>query len=273
VGSRRACEALIAAGRIAINDRVVSELGVTVDPRADTVRVEGRAVAPQRRMTILFNKPRDVLCTCRDPRQRRTFRAYLPNLPVRLFPIGRLDRNSEGLLLLTNDGNLAHLLMHPRHAVPKTYRVWIRGALSAEDQARLRRGVESEGEILNVDDVTLVEKSPDHCCYRVVLRAGRNRHIRRLLEALGHAILRLKRTAIGPLELRELRVGQWRHLTDEEIRLLRSAATRSSPSTVSSKETHHEKNRRHERRNAAGYGRRRSRARSSFAAGSDGGPR
>ena len=162
----------------------------------------------------------------------------MPPLQERVFTVGRLDRDSEGLLLVTNDGDLAHMLMHPRHGVEKVYRVWTATRLTPEQEQRLRVGVTSQGERLNLNDIMAVETQPEEVVYQVRLVAGRNRHIRRMFEALGITILRLQRVAIGPLTLGDvrlapsaisplriaLRVGAWRHLKGAEIQALRQQA-------------------------------------------------
>lgn len=236
LGSRRACEGLIAEGRVSVDGKVVQEQGVCVDPARQAVCLDNRPVVLQAKIFLVLNKPRDYLCTSRDPQGRRTFLSLLPPLPERVFTVGRLDRDSEGLLLVTNDGDLAHALMHPRHGVEKVYRVWPATRLTVEQEQRLRMGVTSRGERLILKDIMPVETRPENTMYQVRLVAGRNRHIRRMFEALGIAILRLQRVAIGPLTLDHLcagppaklcvalRSGAWRHLKDEEVQALRQHA-------------------------------------------------
>lgn len=214
IGSRRACETLIAAGRVKVNGEAVLRQGCCVDPDADRIEVDGRPVAVERRITLLLNKPRDVLCTCRDTHGRRTFLDFLPEVKTRLYPVGRLDRDSEGLLIVTNDGALAMALTHPRHEVPKTYHVRLSGTLSESDLERMRAGIVSEGERLRAETVTpLADRDGE---YRIVLREGRNRQIRRMVEATGLRVLGLRRVAIGNLTIKGLRVGQHRPLTAAE---------------------------------------------------------
>ncbi|MBN1269231.1 MAG: rRNA pseudouridine synthase [Kiritimatiellae bacterium] len=222
VASRRACEQLIARGIVTVDGRAVTQMGARIDPARQAVCVRGRRVLPQGRLYLALNKPRDVLCTSRDPRGRRTFLDLLPSVPARVYTVGRLDRDSEGLLLVTNDGDLAARLTHPRHHVLKTYRVWIEGVLGEDARARLVRGVESRGERLTAVEVRRVV-GEDGCC-EVVLAEGRNRQIRRMFEAVGLRVRRLKRTAIGPLSLGRLARGAWRELTAAEVAALRKAA-------------------------------------------------
>ncbi len=218
VGSRRACEALIAAGRVAVDGEVVRRQGVCVFPDARGVTVDGRPVRPESPAVLILNKPPEVVCTARDPQGRRTCLDLLPpDLGRRLYPVGRLDRDSEGLLVVTNDGALAHALMHPRHNVEKQYLVWPLRPLTPEAERRLRQGVRSQGERLVLDELVRVGDT-----YRVRLREGRNRHLRRMFAAVGAGVGRLKRIAIGPLALGSLRSGGWRYLEEGEIRALRA---------------------------------------------------
>jgi 23S rRNA pseudouridine2605 synthase len=170
---------------------------------------------------ICLNKPRDVICTSRDPRGRRTVQDLLPELDVRIYNVGRLDRDSEGLLLLTNDGALTQRMTHPRYHLPKIYRIWTREPLTADACRQLEAGIQHRGQCLRAARAGLLKT--DRPCCEIELREGRNRQIRRMFEALGHDIQRLRRIRIGPLELGALRCGQWRYLRKDEIRRLRTA--------------------------------------------------
>lgn len=225
LGSRRACEFLIAAGRVSVGGEIVAVQGRRVRPGVDVVRVDGHIVRPQPKLYLLFNKPRDVICTSRDPRDRRVFLAFLPGIRERLFSVGRLDRESEGLLILTNDGAFAQLLGHPRHHVPKMYTVEIVGGVLASPQLRqMREGVFSEGELLRATDIVLEHAAGDRARYRVTLVTGRNRQLRRMFAVLGRPVLCLRRVAIGPVTIRGLARGAWRHLDRAEINGLCAAA-------------------------------------------------
>ncbi|MBI3987901.1 MAG: rRNA pseudouridine synthase [Lentisphaerae bacterium] len=224
VGSRRACEALIAAGRVTVDGEVVTRLGTCIAPAARRVQVDGRPVRPEGKVVLLFNKPRDVLCTAHDPRGRLTFAHFFSFLGRRVFTVGRLDRYSEGLLIVTNDGELAHTLMHPRFEIKKIYRVWIEGRLTPGEKTRMAQGVVSEGETLRVESVTEVEAPGARDQYELVLREGRNRHVRRLLAALGRPVKRLKRIGIGPLRLNGIGPGKWRPVSEQELAVLRHLA-------------------------------------------------
>jgi pseudouridine synthase len=223
IASRRASEELIGAGHVTVNGRPVTQQGTLVDPQADTVRVDARLCRPQAKLYILMNKPRGVLCTCRDPQGRRTFLDLLPRQHERLYPVGRLDYDSEGLLIVTNDGTLACALAHPRHAVAKTYHVRVDRSLAPAELRQMRDGVSSEGEILRVSRVVRLAGDGGSAVYEVILHEGRNRQIRRMLAALGLGVLTLQRVAEGPLTLQQLRPGQWRHLTTHEVDQLRTA--------------------------------------------------
>jgi 23S rRNA pseudouridine2605 synthase len=222
LGSRRACETLIAEGRVKVNGRVVSQQGQSVDPQTDRIEVDGRRAGVERKLYLLLNKPRDVLCTSHDTHGRRTFLDLLPGITTRLFSVGRLDRDSEGLLIVTNDGDLALALTHPRHEVPKTYHVRLNRLLAPESILLMQGGIQSEGQLLRAESVTL--RSGRDQEYQIILREGRKRQIRRMVEAVGLRVVSLKRVAIGDLTARGLRSGAWRHLMDGEIKsLLRQA--------------------------------------------------
>lgn len=231
IGSRRACEALIAAGRVTVNGQVVTRLGERVDPDRDEVRVDGRLVPLGKRPPLVYlmmNKPKGYLTTLMDPRGEPTVADLLPGGLPRVFPVGRLDRDSQGLLLFTNDGALAARLLHPRYEVPKRYRVKVQGVPSREALRRLRRGLLLEDGKTAPAEVTLLSRGPGWAWLEMVLREGRKRQIRRMMAAVGHPVLELIRIGLGPLRLGSLPPGQVRHLTPEEVQALREAAS-SSP--------------------------------------------
>ena len=228
VGSRRACDEILRQGRVTVDGQPVLELGVRVEPGRQTVCLDGKPVRAEALVYLLFNKPRDVLCTANDPSGRRAFREFFPSIESRVFTVGRLDRASEGLLVITNDGDFAHRLMHPRHGVEKTYDVILDRPLTAEDIRRVCAGVISEGERLAAKTIRPLDAEPaglNRSAYRLVLHEGRKRHIRRLFETLGVGVRSLRRVAIGPIQLAGLRSGAWRHLTEEERSILLRAAT------------------------------------------------
>lgn len=217
VGSRRAGERLIDEGRVAVDGEIVVGQGVKINPDLQIVKVDGRRVVPEPKITLLFNKPRDVICTSSDPEGRKTFLAYLPQLPARVFTIGRLDRASEGLLIITSDGKLAQAVSHPRNMVEKTYLVTIGRALTTAEQERLKQGIYSEGELLRIADIRPAKRDQNQYVYQVKISEGKNRHIRRMFAGLKLEVPALQRIAIGPWQLGNLRVGQWRYATGREM--------------------------------------------------------
>ena len=222
-GSRRACEELIKAGRVAVNEAVAA-LGDRVDPAADRVTVDGQLIPidPEIR-TFALHKPPGVVTTLRDPQGRRTIAELLPKAP-RLFPVGRLDRETEGLLLLTNDGELANRLMHPRYGVEKEYLAEVEGAPTDRRLSRLRRGVELEDGRARALDAVTAGRSGRRAAVRVVMGEGRKREVRRLFAAVGLPVRRLVRLRVGPIRLGRMRPGEVRELSAEEVRALYRAA-------------------------------------------------
>lgn len=224
VASRRACEELIRQGRVTVNGETAS-LGRSVEPKQDRVELDGKPVQKeQRRTVILLYKPRGVVSTSSDPEGRRTVQDYFREIPERLYNVGRLDLNSEGLLLMTNDGALANRLTHPRYGVEKTYYAVCDGRLTASEAAKLTNGIELEDGVTapaRVDAVRTTQRGDTS--FLITIHEGRNRQIRRMLEAVGHRTLRLKRERFGPLSLGTLAPGEWRKLSDEEIKKLENA--------------------------------------------------
>lgn len=224
VASRRACEELIRQGRVTVNGETAS-LGRSVEPEQDRVELDGKPVQKeQRRAVILLYKPRGVVSTSSDPEGRRTVQDYFREIPERLYNVGRLDLNSEGLLLMTNDGALANRLTHPRYGVEKTYYAVCDGRLTASEAAKLTNGIELEDGVTapaRVDAVRTTQRGDTS--FLITIHEGRNRQIRRMLEAVGHRTLRLKRERFGPLSLGTLAPGEWRKLSDEEIKKLENA--------------------------------------------------
>lgn len=224
IGSRRACEELIVAGRVAVNGRVVRELGTRVDPAVDDVAVDGVHVPLVPDLLYLaLNKPRGVLTTMADDAGRPCVGDYVADRNERVFHVGRLDADSEGLLLLTNDGTLAHRLTHPSFGVPKTYLVQIDGRAPRRLAQQLRAGVELEDGFARADTARVVGAADVGTQVEVVIHDGRNRVVRRMFDTLGHPVRRLVRTHIGPLALAELRPGRLRALSPPEVRSLYQA--------------------------------------------------
>lgn len=224
VASRRRAEELIIEGRVLVNDEVVDKLPAFIDPRADAVVVDGTRVRPQRLEYFLLHKPKGVVCTNRDQGGRVRAVDLLPKLAVRLFPVGRLDVDSTGLLLMTNDGELAEKLTHPRYGVPRAYRAEVRGRVERDLPDKMKAGVYLAEGKASASEVEIVHAANDRSVLMITLREGRNRQIRRMLARLGHAVRRLKRVQIGPLTIRGLPVGAARRLSPKELNALRSAA-------------------------------------------------
>lgn len=235
VGSRRHCETLIQQGRITVNGEPAT-LGIKVDPEHDTILVDGQPIKPPpQRVYLMLNKPRGYVTTLRDPHAPKTIIALLKEVPVPVFPIGRLDADSEGLILFTNDGELTNRLLHPRYKVPKTYRVWVQGVPSAQALSTLQKGVALEEGITAPAKVRLLNAFPKGGLLEITIQEGRKRQIRRMCQAVGHPVQRLVRVAFGPLRLpADLAPGQWRWLTPEEINALKTATQedRKSPTRI-----------------------------------------
>lgn len=228
VASRRHAEALILEGRVSVNGKVVLELGTRADPDRDHVRVDGARVnAAKRRRYVLMNKPRGYVTTRSDPQGRPTVLDLLKSSREYLYPVGRLDYDSEGLVLLTNDGDLAARLMHPRHEVDREYHVRVRGIPDARSLARLAHGIVLEGRRTAPAAARLIERhrgGGEQSTITLVLREGRSRQVRKMCEAVGHPVVRLRRVRIGPLRDPALKTGAYRELTVEELRRLKKAA-------------------------------------------------
>jgi pseudouridine synthase len=220
IASRRKAEDLILQGRVVVNGQVVTELGTKVDPSRDDIRVDGRRVqAVARRVYLLLYKPRGFLSTMEDERGRKAL-GDLVAAPQRVYPVGRLDANSEGLILLTDDGELANLLTHPRYKHEKEYRVLVNGHPTDETLRAWRRGVQLDGQPTSPARVDVLQKQKDSTLLRIVMHEGRKRQIRSVAALLGHPVRELKRVRLGPLQLGTLAAGQWRYLTDREIHQL-----------------------------------------------------
>ena len=235
VVSRRKAEELIAAGSVKVNGRT-AQIGDKIDPRRDTVTVLGQRVRQtERPVYLLLYKPRGVLTTMSDDRGRKCVPELLRDVPERVYPIGRLDKDSEGLLLLTNDGEFANLMMHPSHHIPKTYRVTVRPSISDAQIARMTEGMEIDGRMTVPTEVRVLDRAENRVVLEVVLHEGRNRQIRKMCDALGLEVARLKRTAMGSVKLGMLRQGEYRELTQEEVQKLRALAERPEKEERNSK--------------------------------------
>ena len=226
IASRRAAEGLMAEGRVVVNSRTVREMGTKADPATDDIRVDGRRISvTARRRYILLNKPSGYVTTRSDPQRRPTVVDLLRGVREYVYPVGRLDYDTEGLLLLTNDGDLAAKLAHPRHGVERTYEARVANMPDANALERLRRGIPLDGRSTLPAVVTLLNKGrrDREGILLLTIREGRNRQVRRMCEAVGHPVRSLRRIRIGSLEDRTLKPGQWRDLTAVEVRRLAHA--------------------------------------------------
>ena len=235
IASRRKAEEMIAAGRVAVNG-VRAQIGDKVDVKKDKVTVDGQRVQTvDEKVYIMVHKPRGYLTSMSDDRGRKCVSELVEELPVRLFPIGRLDKDSEGLLLMTNDGDFANLIAHPSTHVPKVYRVTVRPGVTEEQLTRLAVGVEIDGRMTAPASVRVLEQQPGRVVLEFVLHEGRNRQIRRMCSAVGLQVVRLKRNAEGPVKLGMLQPGEYRELKKSEITALRNAAQKSSRTSTPQK--------------------------------------
>ena len=223
VASRRSSEKLIAEGRVAVNGQVVTEMGTQVDETRDRVTVDGKPIRPETdKHYLAYYKPLGEVTTVSDPEGRDTVMDKFRDYPVRLFPVGRLDFDSEGLLLLTNDGDLMQRLLHPSHEVPKIYLCKVSNQVTEEELRRLRAGVTlDDGHLTSPAEVRLIRREAFDSVVLVTIHEGRNRQVRRMFERIGHEVVALRRVGFGPIALGDLPRGQWRKLTDAEIRRLK----------------------------------------------------
>jgi len=222
LSSRRKAEMLIASGRVTVNGKVVTELGTKVDPGRDHVKVDGKHLErAQPFVYLVLNKPKNVMSTLDDPGGRTTVKDYLHGVSVRVFPVGRLDFDSEGLMLLTNNGDLAQALLHPRYHVPKTYLIKVKGVLNDEEIGQLQRGLKLEDGMTSPAMVKKIKIAQQNSWLEITIREGRKHQVKRMLEAVGHAVIKLTRVRMGPLTLGDLGSGEFRFLTDREANGLR----------------------------------------------------
>jgi 23S rRNA pseudouridine2605 synthase len=225
VASRRKCEELMLAGLVEVDGEVVTRLGTKVDPTTAVIRVDGHRLPPvSAHVYLVLNKPRGVVSTMADPEGRRSLGELVADRPERLFHVGRLDTDTDGLILLTNDGDFAQRVAHPSYELDKTYVAEVDGVVTRATLRRLRDGVTLEDGPVEVSSARLVSSTEDRSIVELVIHEGRNRIVRRLLDEVGHPVRRLTRTAIGPVLLRGLRTGQLRDLTRDELGTLLDAA-------------------------------------------------
>jgi 23S rRNA pseudouridine2605 synthase len=225
VASRRKCEELMLDGLVTVDGEVVTRLGTKIDPRTAVVRVDGKrlpGISPH--VYLVLNKPRGVVSTMSDPQGRRTLQDLVDDRPERLFHVGRLDTDTSGLILLTNDGDFAHRMAHPSYEVDKTYVAEVEGEIKPATVRRLLEGITLEDGPVTVSQARIVSHGADKAIVELVIHEGRNRIVRRLLDHVGHPVRRLTRTAIGPVQLGSLRSGELRELTLDELGVLLDSA-------------------------------------------------
>jgi 23S rRNA pseudouridine2605 synthase len=222
IASRREAEKMVIEGRVTVNGRVVNKLGFKVDPLEDHIKVDRRRITSlEPKFFLLLNKPRGYVSTVKDPEGRPTVMDLLKRVRWRVYPVGRLDFDAEGLLLLTNDGNLTYLLSHPRFSIRRTYLVKVAGVPEEKKLTQLKRGVMLEDGKAKVVSFNLLRQGEKNSWVRVVVTEGRNRLVKRMFSAIGHPVLKLKRVEFGPIHLGNLPIGQFRYLTPEEVEKIR----------------------------------------------------
>ena len=221
VASRRGAEEMIAEGRVSVNGTVVTEMGIKVTDK-DTVAVDGKTISlAKKKIYIMLNKPTGCVTTVTDDRGRQTVMDYVSDIPDRIYPVGRLDYNTEGLLILSNDGDFTYGLTHPKHEKEKGYEALVKGIMLHNAADKLKRGVYIDGRKTAPAEVEVKEHRRNSSLVEITIHEGRNRQVRKMCEAVGHEVLALKRVSVGGVELGKLAPGKWRHLTEVEINKLK----------------------------------------------------
>lgn len=230
ITSRRKAEELIARGRVMVNGVVIREQGVQVEPKKDEIKVDGITITQERPVYLLLNKPLGVICSLNDPQGRPTVAQLVSKIDTRVFPVGRLDYDSEGLLLMTNDGDFANLITHPRYGIKKRYRVKVKGRVSREALQRMRKGVYLEDGMTSPAGVKVLKSSDESSLLEMELGEGKKREVRRMCAAVGLPVIHLQRTALSFLSLQGIAPGKFRYLTPGEVERLKkeAAANRSN---------------------------------------------
>ncbi|MFE5317128.1 pseudouridine synthase [Paenibacillus sp. NPDC056579] len=229
VASRRKCEELITAGRVQVNDKVVTELGVKVDAQKDVIQVDGKVIRQQKKVYVLFNKPKGVITSASDPAGRKIVTDYMKDIKERIYPIGRLDYDTEGLLLLTNDGEFANLLTHPKHHVPRTYHATVKGVPHGSLLDKLRDGIELEDGMTAPAEVEYydVKEETNETIVTITIYEGRNRQVRRMFDAIQFPVIKLRRVQFGHIPLTGVPRGKYRFLKPQEVKELTDSALKT----------------------------------------------
>ncbi|WP_438445559.1 pseudouridine synthase [Gorillibacterium sp. sgz5001074] len=236
IASRRKCEEYITSGRVMVNDVLVTELGTKVDPTVDVILVDGRPIRSQSKIYLMLNKPKGVITSAKDPEGRKVVTDFLPGVKERVYPVGRLDYDTEGLLILTNDGEFANLLTHPKHHIPRTYHATVKGNIHGNVLDKLKAGVKLEDGMTAPAEVDYHDINPDknETVVTITIFEGRNRQVRRMFEAVNHPVIRLKRVMFGSLGLTGLPRGKYRKLLPAEVKALREEALAAAAEPKSS---------------------------------------
>ncbi len=224
VASRRQAEKLMLEGRVTVNGQTVTQLGSKVESQKDAVKVDGKLIRVESLQYVLMNKPKGVICTMDDPEGRPKVTDLLKGVKARLYPVGRLDFDTTGALLLTNDGELANLLMHPKHRFAKTYLAKVKGIPSEVSLEKFRSGLFIDGRRTSPAEVKIATVKEKNSLLQITLREGRNKQVKRMCQAMGHPVIRLHRSAFGFLGVVDIEIGRWRHLEPGEVERLKSAA-------------------------------------------------
>ncbi|WP_010273929.1 pseudouridine synthase [Paenibacillus senegalensis] len=229
IASRRKCEEYITSGRVEVNEQVVTQLGVKVDPEQDEIKVDGRPIRLQSKLYLAFYKPKGVISSVKDPEGRKVVTDFVQQINQRVYPVGRLDYDTEGLLLLTNDGEFAQLLTHPKYHIPRTYHVTVKGVPHGDVLEKLKQGVELDDGMTAPAEVEYHDIDPDknRTVLTMTIYEGRNRQVRRMLEAVKFPVVKLKRVQFGPIYLGGLSRGRYRELSQDEVKQLKAAAMES----------------------------------------------
>ncbi len=233
IASRRKAEELISAGRVKVNGLIVKELGCKVDPRNDVVEFNGQKVTSESKVYVLLNKPAGYISSVSDPQGRPTVTNLLKNLTERVYPVGRLDFDTEGLLILTNDGEFTNLMIHPKYEIDKTYEAWVKGVVNEPALEKLRKGILLEDGFTEPAIVDIIQREPEKTLLSIKIHEGRKRQIKRMCAAIKHPVINLKRTQFGFLKMQGLRLGQYRFLTPQEVKglvkLAKERAKKANP--------------------------------------------
>lgn len=223
VASRRKSETMISDGLVQVNNKVVEQLGYIVDPQNDIVKVNGQVIKMEtKKIYIMLNKPQGYVTSLKDEKNRKVVTDLIEGIEERIYPVGRLDMDTTGLLLLTNDGDLAFKLTHPSREIYKTYIAHVEGVPTVENLDRFRRGLEIDGKLTSRSKVKILKQSRVDSILEISIYEGRNRQVRKMCLAIGHPVKNLKRVTVGQIELKSLNIGQWRHLNNKEINYLNS---------------------------------------------------